>query len=402
MKKINLLYLSGFIPFNGIRHAGGKTLNFYVDEILKHNDIEITMVGFYQEWDKENINKDKKNWECYPIATRGSIYTDIKRVVWDCIGLLKGRSKRLLPYYLHRELLRKISFLHNMEYNPDIIVLEWTNLVLEIDFVKKLFPNAKYIASEHDISFQGMERRINNRKKVKHRNSNAFIEFKKMELKSLTKCNVVMTQSHKDKTILTDSGISEKRINVITPFYHDMRQLERKRDTYDILFWGAMNRPENEEAAIWFIHKVMPLLDVLDVRFVIVGNKPSKKLIKMSSNRVVITGYVEDESVYFEKSLCFVAPLINGAGIKVKIIEAMSSGIPVLTNDIGIEGIPAKDEVDFFYCREPQDYAKIIKELIEDPKIEKKISENSMMLINKNFNLTDSVNGYLRMIYNLI
>ena len=140
-------------------------------------------------------------------------------------------------------------------------------------------------------------------------------------------------------------GMNEEKIQWLVPYYSNMSGCARKSNNRDILFFGAMSRPENYLSAIWFIENVMPLLNDLDVRFVIVGSKPPEELKRFKSDRIVITGFVNDTLPYFESSMCLVAPLVLGAGIKVKILEAMSSGIPVLTNDIGIEGIEIEDNV---------------------------------------------------------
>ena len=70
---------------------------------------------------------------------------------------------------------------------------------------------------------------------------------------------------------------------------------------------------------------------------------------------ITVTGFVKEISKYFEQSLCLVAPLVLGAGIKIKVLEAMSAGLPVLTNQIGIEGIPAQNGIHYYYCERPQE-----------------------------------------------
>ena len=70
-----------------------------------------------------------------------------------------------------------------------------------------------------------------------------------------------------------------------------------------------MYRTENYEAAIWFINNVMPLLADTDVKFIVVGNRPPEILRKLSSEKVIVTGFVEDETSYFAQSMCFVSPL---------------------------------------------------------------------------------------------
>ena len=90
--------------------------------------------------------------------------------------------------------------------------------------------------------------------------------------------------------------------------------------------------------------------------------------------------------------MCMVAPLILGAGIKVKIIEAFFSGIPVLTNEIGIEGIHAENGKDFLFCKTPQDYADAIKLAVETG-IES-IGTSGKKYAIKNFNIKNSIENY--------
>ena len=88
--------------------------------------------------------------------------------------------------------------------------------------------------------------------------------------------------------------------------------------------------------------------------------------------------------------MCFVAPLNLGAGIKVKVIEAMYTGITVLTNKIGIEGINAEAGVDYYHCENAEEYAETIRKIYNDelPMI------NGKKVIEKDFSLEKSFERY--------
>lgn len=169
----------------------------------------------------------------------------------------------------------------------------------------------------------------------------------------------------------------------------------RRPDNRDIIFFGAMSRPENYLSAIWFIKNVMPLMDDLDVRFVVVGSNPPEELRRFQSKRVVITGFVKDIIPYFETSMCFVAPLVLGAGIKVKILESLSSGIPVLTNNIGIEGIHAERETVYFHCDDAQDYNTVIRKLCSRQIDTGSVAAKSKEFIKQYFNIEKSLDNYI-------
>jgi glycosyltransferase involved in cell wall biosynthesis len=387
---MNILYLANSMPYDTIRHAGGKTFNYYVSNISSDKDNNIKVIGICNQEELKELRFKGENVELIPVLTKGSVFLNLQRIAFDIVGWifgLKKCDKSFYKYYKIKNELKELSF------EPDVIVLEWTNMVLLYKTVKQRFPDAKLIASEHDVTYLGLERKGLSAKKL--------ARAKKQELEALHNCDVVMPHNVKDKNLLVQDGIPEDKIHVIVPYYHNMGYIERKKLNHDILFWGAMYRPENYEAAIWFIENVMPLLEDLDVRFVVAGNRPPEKLKQYASSRVVITGFVENETPLFESSMCFVSPLLTGAGIKVKVIEALSAGIPILTNDIGIEGIPAVNGESYFHCEKPREYSRIIRELYNDEIDTEKLITMQRKVIAIHFNLEESYASYEEMLLNL-
>ena len=397
---IKLLYISSFVPYKQIRHAGGQTFNYYVKNISKDKGIQTKMIGFCRYDDKKYIDEEKENYECHCILTRGTFITNVKRVIVDTYGKIVKKHDAELSYYLEREMLKEAMKLKRSGYMPDVIVLEWTNIVLEIEKIKAIFPDAKYVASEHDVSFLGYKRKYDaasDNDKISAKL--AYENMKEREIEALKLCDIAMPQSYKDKKLLVDNGISEEKIHVLTPYYHDMRNIKREKINHDILFWGAMYRAENYDAAIWFIDNVMPLLEDTDIRFIVAGNRPPEILKSRKNDRIIITGFVEDETPYFSNSLCFVSPLLTGAGIKVKIIEALSARIPVLTNSIGIEGIPAVDGESYYFCDTAEDYNKVIRNLLKHDCFD--ITDGQEKLLQEYFDLNSSFESYANMIKSL-
>lgn len=387
---MNILYLANSMPYDTIRHAGGKTFNYYVSNISSDKDNTVKVIGICNQEELKELRFKGENVELIPVLTKGSVFLNLQRIAFDIVGWifgLKKCDKSFYKYYKIKNELKKLSF------EPDVVVLEWTNMVLLYKTVKQRFPDAKLIASEHDVTYLGLERKGLSAKKL--------ARAKKQELEALHNCDVVMPHNVKDKNLLVQDGIPEDKIHVIVPYYHNMGYIERKKLNHDILFWGAMYRPENYEAAIWFIENVMPLLEDLDVRFVVAGNRPPEILKRYANSRVVITGFVENETPLFESSMCFVSPLLTGAGIKVKVIEALSAGIPILTNDIGIEGIPAVNGESYFHCEKPREYSRIIRELYNDEIDTEKLITMQRKVIAIHFNLEESYASYEEMLLNL-
>ena len=136
-------------------------------------------------------------------------------------------------------------------------------------------------------------------------------------------------------------------------------------------------------------------------KYVIVGNKPSDELKKYESDNVIITGFVQDIQPYFSSAMCLAAPIQAGAGVKVKILEAMAMGVPVLTNNIGIEGIEVDDGIHYYHCETPEDYNGKIRYIIQNRDEAEKVAQNALKFINDNYNLKNSFKEYSEKIYSL-
>ena len=140
-------------------------------------------------------------------------------------------------------------------------------------------------------------------------------------------------------------SILEKRIIVKPPqlsnFIYQVKRHSQKIEKKSLLFWGAMNRPENEQAILTFIDNCFYKLRQKDSEFklYIVGSSPTKKLLAFKSDNIVITGFVEDPTAFFEKAEIGIVPLIKGAGIKLKTLEMLEAGLPVIATTVGAEGV---------------------------------------------------------------
>lgn len=390
---MKLLSISTVVPYDKIGHAGGKTYNYYMKSLAQDADIDLHITAFSRKSDLGLYDLTDYQIPNTIILSSGDLATNIKRILLDILG--RGEEYgSLFSQYKRHCILKALGKMEQQNQLPDVIQLEWTEMVLLAKDIKERYPEIKLIASEHDVSFLGAQRKMQ-RHPGNKKYAREYALIRRLELEALQLCDVAMPQNEKDKALLVGNGIPEEKIHVLTPFYHDMRHIVRKKPNQDILFWGAMYRPENYEAAIWFIENVIPLLSDLPVRFIVAGNRPPEQLKKYADDRVVITGFVEDETPLFESSMCFVSPLQTGAGIKVKVIEALSAGIPILTNSIGIEGIPAVNGESYFHCEKAEEYAEIIRKIFLKQIDVTPIETSQRLLIKRHFDLKESLKKYI-------
>lgn len=108
------------------------------------------------------------------------------------------------------------------------------------------------------------------------------------------------------------------------------------------MFVGGFGHPPNEDAVLWFVDEVLPLIRKrCDMPFYVIGANPTEQVKKLAGNGVIIKGFVTDAELEEMYNTCRMAviPLRYGAGVKGKVIEALYYGIPMVTTSIGIEGI---------------------------------------------------------------
>lgn len=404
--KRQILWISMMMPYNKVDHAGGKSFNYYINKFADNKENQISLIAKVLPNEEKFISTLNPRIKFYPVSMP-------KNKLKCILAYSKSFSSKFNPLYPYGNVLAKEIFdqmenhlrkLKSKSYCPQVIILEWTWMMLWIDIVKKYFPKAIYIATEHDVSFLGYKRKADLEKNVikKLYKKVQFHNVKKRECIAANKCDYIITLNEKDKKLLIDEGINKEKIRIIAPYFAKPNKIKRVPNTTDILFYGAMGRPENAISAIWFAKNVLPLLKEFDVKFIILGSNPTKEVKELQSDRIIVTGFVEDIEPYFESAMCMVAPLQLGAGIKIKILEAFSMGIPVFTNDIGIEGIDAIDGQDYIHCITPEDYKDNIIKLINGSIDKKSISENAIKLIKDKFDFEQSFNEYSNHIYHCI
>lgn len=387
-----ILWISSSPPYSKNSTAGGQTFNYYFKNISRDKRFNVRLIALVDSKTKDSVENEMDGIPHKLVSSENSwkkfVNIDSKYNPWT-------KYSGLISNYRAMRILEEVKNYKKEGYNPDAVILEWTNTVILAKEIKKIFPDSKFVASEHDVTFVGYERKKEYYKGLKKLLWKIkYVNEKRIELDSLKMCELVLPHNADNRNVLVNEGIDLNKIMGLVPYYNNMSECNRNSNQKDILFFGAMARMENSLSALWFIDNVLPLLSDIDIRFVVLGSNPTEELKAKESERVHVTGFVDAVEPYFEKSMCLVAPLVLGAGIKVKVLEAMSSGIPVLTNDIGIEGIPAIDGRDYLHCVSPQEYASAIREIHNNKIDVKNLETNAKGMLKEHFSIEQSLHQY--------
>ena len=143
-----------------------------------------------------------------------------------------------------------------------------------------------------------------------------------------------------------------------------------------LLFIGHYLHTPNEDAVCHFVRDVYPLIErhIPGIEFTMLGSSITDKVRALRTKTIHAVGYVTDPEPYFAKARVFVAPLRYGAGMKGKIGQALSFGLPIVTTSIGAEGMDLVNERHVLVADDPEAFAAAVVRLYTDNVLWERIS----------------------------
>jgi glycosyltransferase involved in cell wall biosynthesis len=172
---------------------------------------------------------------------------------------------------------------------------------------------------------------------------------------------------------------------IVVPNGVDWRHFENVRSALGSprgVFVASRWHP-NVEALHFFADEVLPLIhrQLPDFRLVVAGDvRESRRLRHHLPRGVELVGFVDDLRSLFDRSGVFVAPILRGHGTRVKLLEAMAAGLPIVSTRKGAEGLPLVDGRDALLADAPADLADAVVQLIRDPERAARLGASALRL----------------------
>jgi glycosyltransferase involved in cell wall biosynthesis len=194
--------------------------------------------------------------------------------------------------------------------------------------------------------------------------------LRRYEAELLRRVDHTIAMSHPDKVALRDVApdvpITVVPNGVDLTFYAQSNQAI----PYDLLFTGKMDFRPNIDAVLWFGLQVLPLIQAQrpGTTFAVVGQRPHPRLeVLRNLPGVTITGFVDDVRPFLAGATIYVAPLRVGGGTRLKLLEAMVMGLPIVSTTVGAEGFPVINGQELVLADEPEIFANEVLDLLANP-----------------------------------
>jgi glycosyltransferase involved in cell wall biosynthesis len=178
----------------------------------------------------------------------------------------------------------------------------------------------------------------------------------------------------------------------------DYKDIDVEPQPNRLIFTGSFRYYVNYEAMLWFVGEVFPLIlkQIPEAELIITGDHANLAL--PSDTNVKLAGYVDDIKSLIASSTVAIAPLWSGGGTRLKILEAMAIGTPVVATSKGAEGLEACSGEHLFVADDPVEFSNCVIRLLKDKNMRKNMALKASLLVQEKYDWEKTLPAFVRMV----
>lgn len=295
---------------------------------------------------------------------------------------------------------RELAFQHLRKYGAryDHAFLFYPDVAFAYaPIVKTYCPNATIVFDPVDLHSVRLERESQIKRDSRIRAE--ADQYRRKETYLFDECDVTTAISEDEAEVIRAMN-PETHIELLRNIFDEQTPSLPYDSRGGLIFIGHYLHSPNVDAVRYFVEEIFPLIrsDIPDVKFKIIGSNPTEDIRKISAPGVQFVGFLEDLDATFAHARVFVAPLRYGAGVKGKIGQSMSYGLPVVTTTIGAEGMRLVHGTTALIADNPGTFAQEVARLYRDRALWEKLSINSRTAIQKQMSVKNAAEAIDRIL----
>jgi polysaccharide biosynthesis protein PslH len=373
---MNILFLSGWFPYPP---SNGSKLRIY--NLLR---------GLAQTHDVTLITFADEPEEQLDLATLRSFCRDVHVARWTAFqpGSVQARLHFLNPkprwivtaYSAQMEALIRQT-LAARQY--DVVIASQINLA----FYRYCFSHLPAIFEEVEVGSMYEQYAHAPSPWQRLRYGLTWIKHRQYLSSLLRQYDLCTVASERERQLLTQAITRDGRIEVIPngvdlASYADVHEEVRPNS---LIFTGAFTYAPNYEGMCWFLREVFPLVQaqIPDVHLTITGNHADLPLPPNAA--ITKTGFVDDVRPLIARSCASIVPLHTGGGTRLKILEAMALGTPVIATSKGAEGLAAQNTEHLLVADQPTAMAQAVVRILREETLRRRLADNAYHLVQEQY-----------------
>lgn len=374
---MKILFLSAWFPYPPDNGSRIRVYNLMKALAREH---KVYLISLLQD-DSRRENADKLSDICEVVSLHESRWFS-PRGVKSVLGFFSSRPRSAVSTYdraVHQAVRNAI-----VSISPDLIAVSTLGVAEYVD----RGCGVPMVLDEHNCEYAVLRRSADRTPgKLKQlRYALGWKKYARWESMICAAFDAVAMVSDDDKRMILDaaSGLSDVRVipNGVDVDHYDPGVWEPQSDT--LLYNGALTYGANLDAVRYYVDRIYPLLSsrLPDVRLLVTGRTGGVDLTGIGDcPGVERTGYVQDIRDVLKKSAACVVPLREGGGSRLKILEAMAAGVPVVSTSMGAEGINAVSGTHLLIADTPEAFADAIVRVLEDNELRSNLRSAARSLV---------------------
>ncbi len=371
---MRILFLSQLLPLP--LDAGPKFRSYYVLRYLAEAGHDVTLLSFTRPSDSEADIQALKAF-CSEIHTVPMVRSRYKDALHGARSLITRESflmvRDRVPAMFER--VRALDAKHGFDaVHADQLWMA--------PYALRTSSAGKRVLDQHNAVFKAVERMTDGSSNLLKRVllGSESSKLQRFEQRTIGLFDDVAWVTEEDRNCFEPRPTSHRARERVIPIATDpaTRAPARREQPFRVTFLGGMHWPPNAEGVRWFAKESWPAIAARSqtaVLTVVGKGAPAELHSGPAADRIDVMGYVENLDRVLEETAVFVVPLLSGAGMRVKILDAWSAGLPVVSTTVGAEGMAYHDEENLLIGDDEASFADAVIRILENPKLAKRVGE---------------------------